>query len=494
MKTHITSLVATGLVSLMAFGVGWGVSPPAKAQASAQNKLLSVPGFTDRNNKRMVPQNQAQVQLSYSPVVKQTAPAVVNVFTSRVVRARRNDFFDFMFGARQAPQERTQNSLGSGVIVRSTGVIVTNAHVVKGADELKIVLNDRREFEAKVVAQDEEIDVAVLQIDTKGERLPALQVSAKEDNLEIGDIVLAIGNPFGVGQTVTSGIVSALGRTNVTDVSSFIQTDAAVNPGNSGGALVNLSGELVGVNTAIFSRSGGSNGIGFAIPGELVSRAVDSALSEGRIVRPWIGARTQALDSNMAAALGLDRARGAIINDIYPKGPADLAGLVERDVILSIDGTDINDDSGLKFKLATLRKGQRANVKIWRDDRERILSVRADTPKESPPRDERIIDGFHSLDGATIVNLSPALADELGVDPYLSGVMITKTIRRSAAAANGVRPGDVIVNLNNTKITSTRQLAALLETVTDPENFDLSIDRGGRVYDVPARYWPRENN
>jgi len=351
-----------------------------------------------------------------------------------------------MFGARQAPQERTQNSLGSGVIVRSTGVIVTNAHVVKGADELKIVLNDRREFEAKVVAQDEEIDVAVLQIDTKGERLPALQVSAKEDNLEIGDIVLAIGNPFGVGQTVTSGIVSALGRTNVTDVSSFIQTDAAVNPGNSGGALVNLSGELVGVNTAIFSRSGGSNGIGFAIPGELV------------------------------------------------KGPADLAGLVERDVILSIDGTDINDDSGLKFKLATLRKGQRANVKIWRDDRERILSVRADTPKESPPRDERIIDGFHSLDGATIVNLSPALADELGVDPYLSGVMITKTIRRSAAAANGVRPGDVIVNLNNTKITSTRQLAALLETVTDPENFDLSIDRGGRVYDVPARYWPRENN
>ena len=228
-------------------------------------------------------------------MVKQTAPAVVNVFTSRTVRARsRSSFFDEMFGFGRAPQERTQSSLGSGVIVRESGIIVTNAHVVKGADELKIVLNDRREFPAEVIAQDEEIDVAVLKIDTKGERLPSLSIQSDGD-LEIGDIVLAIGNPFGVGQTVTSGIVSALGRTNVTDVSSFIQTDAAVNPGNSGGALVNLTGELIGVNTAIFSRSGGSNGIGFAIPAELVARAVDSAISEGRIVRPWIGARTDAV-------------------------------------------------------------------------------------------------------------------------------------------------------------------------------------------------------
>ena len=247
------------------------------------------------------------------------------------------------------PRERQEGSLGSGVIV-------TNSHVVRGADELRVVLNDRREFPAELVAEDETLDLAVLQIDTKGEVLPNLRIEAGGD-IEIGDIVLAIGNPFGVGQTVTSGIVSALGRTNVADASSYIQTDAAVNPGNSGGALVNLDGELVGVNTAIFSRSGGSNGIGFAIPGELVARAVDSAITEGRIVRPWIGARTQGLDSTMAAALGLDRAKGAVISELYRRGPADRAGLRKGDVILAVDGSDVNDDSGLLFKLATLRQG-----------------------------------------------------------------------------------------------------------------------------------------
>jgi len=258
MKKQLLSLLG----GLLVIGGGAAVS----GQVSAKDPLLPLPDNNRLENNRSVPVSMAQVQLSYAPVVKSTAPAVVNVFTSRTVRTRsRSSFFDEMFGMRRAPQERTQSSLGSGVIVRGNGYVVTNAHVVKGADELKVVLNDRREFEAEIIAQDEQIDVAVLKIDTKGEVLPVLQFYEGGD-LEIGDIVLAIGNPFGVGQTVTSGIVSALGRTNVTDVSSFIQTDAAVNPGNSGGALVNLSGELVGVNTAIFSRSGGSNGIGFAIP------------------------------------------------------------------------------------------------------------------------------------------------------------------------------------------------------------------------------------
>ena len=240
--------------------------------------------------------------------------------------------------------------------MRDSGIIVTNAHVVAGADELRIVLNDRREFDATIIAKDAEIDVAVLRIDTQGEKLPSLKI-AGNDNLEIGDIVLAIGNPFGVGQTVTSGIISALGRTNVSDSSSFIQTDAAVNPGNSGGALVNLDGELIGVNTAIFSRSGGSNGIGFAIPAKLVARAVESSISEGKIVRPWIGARTEAVDATMAAAFGLDRSKGAIINEIYPGGPASKAKLEEGDVILTLDDNEVNDDNGLRFVLATLKPG-----------------------------------------------------------------------------------------------------------------------------------------
>ena len=468
------------ILSLLGSAVVLGSAPITNAQI-----FNDVPA-------RVVPDSQAQVQLSYSPVVKQTAPAVVNVFTSRTVRTRtRSSFFDEMFGMRRAPQERMQSSLGSGVIVRGNGIIVTNAHVVKGADELKIVLNDRREFEAKLIAEDSETDIASLEIDTKGEILPSLRIGSDSD-LEIGDIVLAIGNPFGVGQTVTSGIVSALGRTNVTDVSSFIQTDAAVNPGNSGGALVNLNGELIGVNTAIFSRSGGSNGIGFAIPSELVSRAVDSSLSEGRIVRPWIGARTNGVDATMASALGLDRAKGAVINEILRGGPADKAGLEKGDVILSVGGTDVNDDSGLRFKLATLKRGERTRIRYVRGGEERIGSVRVDTPQESPARDERQTEGRHPLDGAVLVNMSPALGEELGFDPYLSGVMVLSVERGSAANYNRLRPGDLILEINGTSITSSRQAESVLATSEGRDDWDIEIDRNGRIGLLPIRYLPSE--
>lgn len=442
---------------------------------------------------RVVPSSQAQVQLSYSPVVKQTAPAVVNIFTSRTVRTRsRSSFFDQMFGMQRAPRERVESSLGSGVIVRGNGVIVTNAHVVKGADELKVVLNDRREFEATVVAQDEETDLAVLRIDTNGEIMPALRVGADTEP-EIGDIVLAIGNPFGVGQTVTSGIISALGRTNVSDISSAIQTDAAVNPGNSGGALVNLQGELIGVNTAIFSRSGGSNGIGFAIPSELVERAIDSALSEGRIVRPWIGARTNSIDATMAAALGLDRARGAVINELLKDGPADQAGLEKGDVILTVGGADIHDDSGLRFKLATLRPRENTNVTYVRDGRTRTAKVRVDTPQELPLRDERDLEGIHPFNGAVVVNMSPALGEELGFDPYLEGVMVLKVRPGSAANYNRLRPGDFILTVNDTDVASSRQLESILLSEPVDVVWDVEIDRDGRIGSLPIRYLPPQN-
>ena len=439
---------------------------------------------------RVVPSSQAQVQLSYSPVVKQTAPAVVNIFTSRTVRTRsRSSFFDQMFGMQRAPRERVESSLGSGVIVRGNGIIVTNAHVVKGADELKVVLNDRREFEAEVVAQDEETDLAVLRIDTEGEIMPSLRVGAASEP-EIGDIVLAIGNPFGVGQTVTSGIISALGRTNVSDISSAIQTDAAVNPGNSGGALVNLQGELIGVNTAIFSRSGGSNGIGFAIPAELVERAIDSALSEGRIVRPWIGARANSVDATMAAALGLDRAKGAVINELLTGGPAEQAGLDKGDVILSVDGTDINDDSGLRFKLATLKPRETVNLEYVRDGRTRSTQVRVDIPQEAPLRDERDLEGIHPFNGAVVVNMSPALGEELGFDPYLEGVMVLKVRRGSAANYNRLRPGDFVLNVNDTSITSSRQLESMLLSEPVDVVWDVQVDREGRIGALPIRYLP----
>ncbi|HHI89182.1 MAG TPA: Do family serine endopeptidase, partial [Hellea balneolensis] len=402
----------------------------------------------------IVPQSQNQMRLSFAPVVRETAPAVVNVFTERhVVRREVDPFFSFFGGG--IPRERVERSLGSGVIVRSNGVIVTNAHVVDGAEELKVILNDRREFEAKILARDKKADLAVLKIDTKGERLPVLKIDAS-NSLEVGDLVLAIGNPFGVGQTVTSGIVSGLGRTQVSDLANFIQTDAAVNPGNSGGALVDMDGQLVGINTAIFSRSGGSNGIGFAIPGDLVKHAVDSALANGKIIRPWIGARTEAVNAVIAEALKLDRPRGAIISEIYPGSPADKAGLKRRDVILSIDGSDIYDNSGLNYKLATFSPGHIARVQVWRGGKTRVFSVKVAKPAMIPARDERVLDGVNPFDGLRVVNMSPALAEELDFDPFVRGVVVIGRGRRGIASRFGFRGEDILLSVQGEEITSTR--------------------------------------
>ncbi len=432
-----------------------------------------------------VPRSAAQMKMSFAPVVKESAPAVVNVYTERRVVSRvRDPFFDFFGGG--IPRERVERSLGSGVIVRSSGVIVTNAHVVDGAEELKVILNDRREFEAKILAKDTKLDLAILKIETKGERLPVLPIDAS-NSLEVGDLVLAIGNPFGVGQTVTSGIVSALGRTQVSNLANFIQTDAAVNPGNSGGALVDMDGQLVGVNTAIFSRSGGSNGIGFAIPGELVKRAVDSALSEGKIVRPWIGARTEGVNSVMAEALGLDRPRGAIVGEIYPGSPADKAGLKRRDVILSIDDTDVFDDSGLHFKLATFKPGHKAKFAVWRDGKTKTLTIRAELPRETPRRDERVLDGVNPLEGLRVVNMSPALAEEMDFDPFTKGVVV---IGRAGglSARYRFRGGDVIVAVQDIEVKSTKHLQDILEKYDGDRRWQIKIDRGGRVIKSVLRF------
>ncbi|RZV42007.1 MAG: Do family serine endopeptidase [Acidimicrobiales bacterium] len=467
MKKYLASFFGGALV------VGAVLMP--KAQAGQIGPSPSV----------MVPESAAQMRMSFAPLVKDTAPAVVNVYTSRTVRQQVDPFFSF-FG-RGMERERTQRSLGSGVIVRSNGVVVTNAHVVKGADELKVVLNDRREFEAKIVAEDTDSDLAVLQIDTNGERLPYLTIDTS-NSLEVGDIVLAIGNPFGVGQTVTSGIVSAVGRTQVSDLASFIQTDAAVNPGNSGGALVDMNGELVGVNTAIFSRSGGSNGIGFAIPGELVQRAVESSLSDGKIVRPWIGARTEGVNSVMAEALGLDRPRGAIVEEIFPNGPGDKAGLERRDVILSVDGTDIFDDSGLRFKLATFTPGHKAKIKIWRDGVIKNVSVRADAPMEYPPRNELVVEGTNPFQGLEVVNMSPALAEEMGFDPFATGVVISAVSRGTLSSRYRFRPGDIILDVMGEEITDTSQLQDVVLENDGLRSWTLSLDRGGRVTKSRIRF------
>jgi Do/DeqQ family serine protease len=442
---------------------------------------------------KVVPESAGQVTLSYAPIVKRTAPAVVNIYAKKVVQQRSaptlfNDPFfqrffgdEFPFGG--APKERIQNSLGSGVLVRSDGVVVTNNHVIEDAQEITVVLSDRREFEAEIVLADDRTDLAVLRIDTNGEMLPSLKFG-DSDALEVGDIVLAIGNPFGVGQTVTSGIVSALARTRVgvADYRSFIQTDAAINPGNSGGALVGMDGSLVGINTAIFSKSGGSMGIGFAVPANMVRAIVESAIEGRPLVRPWLGFDGRAVTADLALALDMPRPVGVIVEKIYEDGPADHAGLRPGDVVMAVDGHDVEDAQALRFRLATRRLGETVEMTVLRKGRERSVRMPLVAPPEIPPRDETMLEGDHPLAGAKIANLSPALIEELGLKGQPRGVFVLGVVRRSPAARLGVRPGDILVSVNRKEIELVRDAVKALTRKAD--SWNISIRRGDRILQV----------
>jgi Do/DeqQ family serine protease len=370
-----------------------------------------------------VPTSPQQINLTFAPVVKMVAPAVVNIYTKKVVKQEAlSPFFDdpffkqffgdqFNFGR---SRERIQNALGSGVIVQPDGLVVTNNHVINGADEIRVVLNDGREFAGKVVSQDEQLDLALVRFDTKGAKLPTLAFRDSDD-LEVGDLVLAIGDPFGVGQTVTSGIVSGLARTRtgINDFGFFIQTDAAINPGNSGGALVTTDGKLVGINTAIYSQSGGSIGIGFAIPSNIVKAVVDAEANGGKLVRPWIGVTGEALSADIAESLGFEKPGGVVVKELFPGGPADKAGMKPGDVLTAINGRDVQDPQGMAFRLATLPIGQAAKVTIVRKGEQMDLPVEL-TPAPRDPNPEVIwLEGQQPLMGAQVANLSPALGEEL---------------------------------------------------------------------------------
>ena len=424
-----------------------------------------------------VPQNKTEIDLTFAPLVKDVSPAVVNIYTKKTVRGRISPF-DSRFRMGGMARERVQNSLGSGVIVGSNGVVVTNNHVIEGADELLVVLSDRREYIAELILADERTDLAVLQINAES-ALPTLPY-ADTRTAQVGDLVLAIGNPFGVGQTVTSGIISATARTDVgvSDFAFFLQTDAAVNPGNSGGALVNVNGELVGVNTAIFSRSGGSNGIGFAIPSEMVKRVVDAAVNEGTLVRPWLGLKGQSVTYDIAKAQGLSRPVGVIVTEVYDDGPADRAGLRRGDIIVAVDGREVYDERGLKFLAATEAPGSFITLDTRRAQRDRDVRVRLQAPPGATQADLKLLQGPHPFSGAEVAELSPRLAEEMGRDPFATGVLVTRIMRRGYARRI-VRPGDVIVGVNGKKIDSLDDLEKLLNA-SGTRTWQLELDRNGR--------------
>ncbi len=464
---------------------------PVRFLALLLSLLVSLPFAAADAQTRIVPTSREAIHFSFAPIVKKAAPAVVNVYSRRVVQTR-SPFFDDpifrrFFGGHSPfglPRERVQRSLGSGVIVDPNGLIVTNRHVIQGAQEITVVLNDRREFEAKIVISDAHADLAVLKIDTHGEKLPVLELG-DSDKLEVGDLVLAIGNPFGVGQTVTSGIVSALARTGIgSDVSSFIQTDAAINPGNSGGALVDMSGKLVGINTAIFSQSGGSVGIGFAIPTELVRTVLEAAKTGAPVRRPWLGATGQDVSPEIAADLHLPHPGGVLIKSVAPNSPATRAGIRIGDVILAIGGHTLFDPEELRYRVATLPLGKPVKVAIWRSGERRDLDVVLGAPPEIPPRQTTLLSTGTPLAGAVVANLNPAQADELGLDTTLRGVVVTGVKDGTLADRLGLETGDIIASLNREPI---RTVAALRDGLAESGPWIFGIRRGGQLFSVRVR-------
>jgi serine protease Do len=486
-RDRLVLLVCAALL----FGAGalsYAVLPAVRSDAAEAARKLAPPAVKALPAP-VTPSGMNQVQLTFAPVVKRVAPAVVNVYARSVAQVQANPlfadpFFQQFFGATPEMRQRVQQSLGSGVIVRADGLILTNNHVVEGGTDIVVALSDKREFKAKVLLADPRTDLAVLKIDAGNERLPVVPFT-DSDQVQIGDLVLAIGDPFGVGQTVTMGIVSALARTQVSasDYQFFIQTDAAINPGNSGGALVTTDGKLAGINTAIVSRSGGNVGIGFAIPANLARRVVEGVeggLASGNlggIKLAWVGANGQPVTADIARGMGLARPGGVLIKDLYPGGPLANAGIKSGEVVRSVDGTEVDDMQSLNYRIATHKPGDSVHLHVETGGGARDVIVALALPPENPPREAQTLGGRNPLGGAKVENLSPAAANDLQLDMLAKGVVILSVDPRSYAAAQGFAAGDIVRSVNGGAINRVGDLTRALNGVS---HWDITIERNGR--------------
>jgi Do/DeqQ family serine protease len=457
--------------------------------------LLFLQAFDAQAVTKVVPENKTQVMFSYAPLVKKSAPAVVNIYTSKKIKVRAggmrspflNDpFFSQFFGGGAFGsrlgrlQEKEVSSLGSGVLVSKGGLVITNHHVIKEGvgGNIKVVLSDKREYEAKIILGDVKTDLALIKIDV-GEDLPFLEL-AENDDLEVGDIVLAIGNPFGVGQTVTSGIVSALARTTVGigDYDFFIQTDAAINPGNSGGALIDMHGRLAGINTAIFSKTGTSAGIGFATPAVMAKIVLKShERGSTRIIRPWFGAATQNVTADIAGTLDLEKPVGVLIKELFKTSAAGKAGLQLSDVVIAIDDVHVDSGEALKFRFATYDIGAKAVLTIIRDGKQLKKTIIMEPAQELPLRNTTTFGQNHLFGGATVENLSPALCDEY-VIPFTKGVLI-RGIPPQSYASRLFKAGDVVVKINGANIDTIAKLQKEIDASS--RGWKVSVRRGNQL-------------
>ena len=429
------------------------------------------------------PANRTEIELTFAGAVRQALPSVVSIYARRLVRTRSsvfdsNPFFREFFGDMfpESTRRRMQNSLGSGILARSDGIVITADHVIRGAEEIRVVLADRREYSAEILLSDKVSDLAVLRLEDADEALPAFEVRDADD-LEIGDLVLAIGNPLGVGQTVTSGIVSALARSNG-EGTYFIQTDAAINIGNSGGALVDASGRLVGINTAILTRSGGSDGIGFAVPSNLAMRALEAAIAgEEEIPKPWAGINGQEVTQDIAEAVGLMRPRGFLINLVDSRSSFADAGVEAGDVLLAVDGNVVNTRMDLVYRMLVRGPGADATITYLREEREYEAEIPlAAAPWEPAPDARRFGRRSGAFAGTEVAHASPALAEELGVPSVgVRGVIVVSVEGR---AARWLRRGDLIRSVNGNRIQTVADFAEAIRR--SDERMSVAIERNGR--------------
>jgi len=478
--------MAAVLVLALAGGLG-GLAAAAASHMENANPPASL---------RFANPDEPPSHNSFAPVVKRVLPAVVNISSSKMVKTPAmnmpgmdpffrqffGDQFDNQRGGPRMPSREREQSLGSGVIVSPNGYILTNNHVVDGATDVRVTLSDKREFKARIVGTDPKTDVAVLRIDATD--LPSV-VIGDSDKVQVGDYALAIGNPFGLGDTVTMGIVSATGRGNlgIEDYESFIQTDAPINPGNSGGALVNDRGELMGINTAILSHgSEGNQGIGFAVPVDVARNVMDQILKNGKVTRAYLGVMAQDVTPDLAKAFHDTEVRGALVGDVTPDSPASKAGLEKGDIIQAVNGKPVNDSAQLRMNLSLMQPGTAVNLKVLRDGTQHEMTARlAELPNETAKLQKSDNATESAMEGVSVDNLDAQTAHQLGLPASTLGVVVTNVDASSQAAANGLKRGDVIQEVNHQPVHNTAEFQRALRHSGD-ETLLLVNRQGNTMY------------
>lgn len=484
MRKRVIFLVAILLIAFLLGGISF------YALGKFTGRYTNVP-YTHTPT---VPRQMMETGKAFSDIVNAVSPAVVNISTTKTIRRETNrffedPFFDFFdpFHEFNVPKKWKERSLGSGVVISSDGYIITNNHVVEKADEIRVTLLDKRTFKGTIIGADPKTDIAIVKINANN--LPTLSLG-DSDNLKVGEFVLAIGNPYGLSHTVTMGIISAVGRANVgiADYEDFIQTDAAINPGNSGGPLVNIKGEMIGINTAIFSRTGGYQGIGFAVPSNMVRLVMDQLIQKGKVIRGWIGVTIQELTPELSQKFGLKNTKGALVSDVMKDSPAAKAGIKQGDIIVEFNGKDVKDVSSLRNMVAQSKTGNEITLKIVRSGKELTLNVLImELPREiAAIKEDSESDTSETqvLSGITVMDLTREMLRQLGFNKDEKGVVVVRVERGSPADEAEIKKGDIIKEINKKEINNLEDFNRVAATLKDNDSVLLFLNRGGNKFYV----------